>query len=174
MSATTGPDVRMTASPPPGLAGAEPWRRVAARLIDHVGLSVAAAVLLAPIGLGTAVLGGPAGHLAVVASAVLVSALTVGYFALLEAQGGRTLGKRALGLRVVDAYGVTPALGATLRRNAWTGLGVVSVVPLVGDVLGAAATTAAALTILFQITRDGDRRGWHDSLAGGTRVVRGS
>lgn len=41
-----------------------------------------------------------------------------GYFALFEiASGGRTLGKMALGLRVVTAEGGSPAAGALLMRN---------------------------------------------------------
>jgi hypothetical protein len=64
-----------------------------------------------------------------------------------------------------------PTLGDALRRNAWTGLGVLSVVPVIGGLVGSAATLVAVVTILVGITRDPQRRGWHDRLAAGTRVA---
>lgn len=172
MSAAISPAHQPSVSSTADLRDAEVWQRVVARLVDLVGLAVATAVVLAPLGPGAAALGGPAGLLAGAVSAVLSAAVTVGYFTVLEARGGQTVGKRLLGLRVVDASGRAPAVGAALRRNAWTGLGVVAVVPVVGGLLGAAATTLAALTILLQIAGDGHRRAWHDAFAGGTRVVR--
>lgn len=171
MPATTGSDHQpadpTTVDPLP----AEVWQRVAARLVDHVGLAVITAVLLAPLGLLGSWLGGPAEFLADSLAVLLSTALTVGYFAALEARDGQTVGKRLLGMRVVTPSGESPTIGAALRRNAWTGLGVLSVVPVVGGVVGGAATLAAAVTIVIGITRDPQRRGWHDRLAAGTRVV---
>jgi uncharacterized RDD family membrane protein YckC len=54
-----------------------------------------------------------------------------GYFAGLEiAMGGRTLGKRALQLRVVTAEGGTPGAGALLIRNLVRTIDLVAGVPL--------------------------------------------
>lgn len=162
-------------SPNPTAPHAEPvteadtWQRAAARVVDHLLVAVAGAVLLAPLGLGAALVPGT-GYLAGAAGSVLAAVMTVGYFAVLESRDGRTLGKRLLGIRVVAADGTTPGAEQALRRNLWTGLGVLGVVPLVGGLVGALATLAAAVTILLGIIRLG--QGWHDELAGGTRVVR--
>lgn len=169
MSATTNPGFRHHEQQEAAPLHAEAWQRVVARLVDHVGLAFVTAMLFLPLGLGAAVLGGAAGLLAGAASAVLSAALTVGYFTLLESRGGQTLGKRLLGLRVVDATGRAPAPAAALRRNAWTGLGILGVVPFVGGLLGGVATLVAAVTILLGLAGD-TRRGWHDTFAG-TRVV---
>lgn len=171
MSATTGSDHQPADHTTVDLPTAEVWQRVAARVVDHVGLAVIAAVLLAPLGLGASLLGGPAGFLAGSLSVVVSTALTVGYFAALESRDGQTVGKRLLGVRVVTPSGGSPTLGAALRRNAWTGLGALSVVPVVGGVVGGAATLAAVITIVMGILRDPERRGWHDRLAAGTRVA---
>lgn len=173
MSAATGPHVQPADPTTEHLGNAEVWQRVTARLVDHVGLAVVTVLLLAPLGLGASLVGGPAGFLAGAFAAAVSAALTVGYFAVLEARDGQTIGKRLLGVRVVDADGRVPTLGSALRRNAWTGLGVVSVVPVVGGLVGSAATLVAAIAILVGITRDEHGRGWHDTFAGGTRVVGG-
>lgn len=54
-----------------------------------------------------------------------------GYFALQEiATGGRTLGKRALKLRVVTTEGGTPGAGALLIRNLVRGLDLLFGIPM--------------------------------------------
>lgn len=172
MSATTDPHFHQREGAGPAIAEAEVWQRAVARLVDHVGVAVVLMVVLLPLGLGAAVLGGAAGFLAGVVSAVVSAGVTLGYFAVLESRDGQTLGKRLLGLRVVDEVGGTPSLSATLRRNCWTALGVLAVVPVVGGLVGSVAMLAAVVTILLGITQDSvTRRGWHDTLAG-TRVVR--
>ena len=170
MSATTDPQPHLREDPP-ARDDAEVWQRVVARLVDHVGIAVVLMVLLVPLGFGAAFLGGAAGFLAGVVSAVVSATATLGYFALLESRDGQTIGKRLLGVRVVDDAGRPPTPAAAVRRNAWTGLGILAVVPVVGGFLGSAATLVAAVTILVGIAGDGAvRRGWHDTLAG-TRVV---
>lgn len=171
MSTTSGSDLASSRPTTPDPRTAEVWQRLAARLVDHVGLAVATTVLLAPLGLGASVLGGPADLLAGALSAVVSAAVTIGYFAVLESRDGQTIGKRLLGVRVVDTTGASPAIGAALRRNAWTGLGVVSAVPVVGGLAGSLATLVAAIAILVGLAGDPERRGWHDRFAGGTRVV---
>jgi uncharacterized RDD family membrane protein YckC len=79
--------------------------------------------------------------------------LAVAYLAAFTACGGQTLGKMALGVRVVADDGAVPPSTAALR--AMTSLA------------GAALGGLGFLPALF----DGDHRGLHDRLAG-TRVVR--
>jgi uncharacterized RDD family membrane protein YckC len=89
--------------------------RVLAAFLDYLGL----AVLLALWGLlCTLVLVRLTPTLGAIVLILGVFLLDWGYFAGLEiATGGRTLGKLALGLRVVTAEGGTPGPGALLIRN---------------------------------------------------------
>ena len=51
---------------------------------------------------------------------VLILLFTVGqvaYYVLLQRRAGQTPGKRAVGLRVVDAQGRTPGTGALVKRT---------------------------------------------------------
>jgi uncharacterized RDD family membrane protein YckC len=79
--------------------------------------------------------------------------LAVAYLAAFTACGGQTLGKMALGVRVVADDGAVPPGAAALRAVIALG--------------GAALAGLGFLPALF----DGDHRGVHDRLAG-TRVVR--
>jgi uncharacterized RDD family membrane protein YckC len=100
------------------------------------GLTMAEIGLVPPLPLGAFLLG-----------------LSVAYLAAFTACGGQTLGKMALGVRVVADDGAVPPGTAALR--AMTSLA------------GAALGGLGFLPALF----DGDHRGLHDRLAG-TRVVR--
>ena len=90
------------------------------------------------------------------ASDGLVNALvTFVYYVAMTAAFGATLGKMALGMRVADADGNRPGVGAVLMRE------------VVGKIL-------SALVILigfFWILVDDRRQGWHDKI-GGTFVVK--
>ncbi len=79
--------------------------------------------------------------------------LAAAYLAAFTACGGQTLGKMALGVRVVADDGAVPPGAAALRA--------------VTSLAGAALAGLGFLPALF----DGDHRGVHDRLAG-TRVVR--
>ena len=50
---------------------------------------------------------------------------------------------------VIKRLGRPPVLASALRRNAWTGLGVVSVVPVVGGLVGSAVTLLAAIAMIL-------------------------
>lgn len=126
--------------------------RLAARVLDGIVL------LIVQFGLGD-VLG--YGFLWLIVAAASVWA----YFAALDAFTGTTLGKLALGLRVVSAGGGRPTLGQALVREAFTLLGAV---PFAGPFLALAAWIWIARTIFVSPTR----QGIHDVLAGGTRVIR--
>lgn len=92
------------------------------------------------------------------------SAVVFGYFSLLDALAGATLGKLALGLRVLGPAGGRPTLRQSLRREAFVLLGSI---PFVGPLLALAAWVVIARTIRASPSRQGR----HDVLAGGTRVV---
>lgn len=151
--------------PPPPAAQAVPaglGHRLAARVLDAVlvGLALSAVVALAGLPAPTWGLGG--------IEAWGRSAVTLGvwfaYYALAEAATGTTVGKRLVGVRVVDRRGQTPPLRLTAARSAWLLLGLV---PIVGGVL----QLAAVVVLIVTIARDSDSRGYHD-LRTGTRVVR--
>jgi uncharacterized RDD family membrane protein YckC len=91
--------------------------------------------------------------------------MTLAYFAVCDAFLGATLGKFALGLRVVGPDGARPSLKQALIRESFT---VIGAIPFVGPLL----LIAAWIWIARTIRSNPSRQGKHDLLAGGTRVVR--
>ena len=83
-------------------------RRIGAALIDFVVLFVVFLVLAALIGDTDSGDGGVSANLDGVGFLVWL-AVGLGYYGVLEAIDGRTLGKRALGIRVTDDDGTSPA-----------------------------------------------------------------
>jgi uncharacterized RDD family membrane protein YckC len=90
-------------------------RRFVAHFVDGVLFSVLFVIAV----LVVSVL--PSGTVGdVVLGVVLVGGLTVGhvaYFVVLQKRRGRTPGKSLVGIRVVDADGVTPGTGALVKRT---------------------------------------------------------
>jgi uncharacterized RDD family membrane protein YckC len=78
--------------------------------IDSIAVQIVAAVLGFIVGLA----GGQVGALGGFGIAMLAS---VGYLVVLEATGGRTLGKLITGTRVVDDAGNKPRLGQIVGRT---------------------------------------------------------
>lgn len=130
---------------PGGLPMADIGARFAARLIDGVIL-VAAAVLFA-------VLTGGAGLLL---ATVLIGAVEAAYEITMLTRRGQTLGKMAMGIRVVGAQGQLPDARSALLR--WGLPFVLQVIPVIGWVLAAGCYLSAAF--------DRQRRGFHDKVAG--------
>lgn len=126
--------------------------RLGARLIDVVVVTALAAALGQVIGFGFAWL-------------VFGAALILGYFVAGDTLFGATLGKRALGLRVVSADGGPLTAVQALRRELFVVLGAV---PFVGPFL------ALGMWIwMFVAVRSSPLgQGPHDLFAGGTRVTR--
>lgn len=159
-----------TPPPPPsgGYGGPEPvsaWPRFGARLIDWL-------ILLIPGILVAVLLGGsrnPAGTTdfdgATLAASVINTLIGFGYFVWLESSRGQTVGKMALGYRVVGPDGGNPTTEVAARRNAWL------LLPLI-PFLGPLAQLVIAIVIGVTISSDPFKRGWHDNFAGGTAVVR--
>ena len=90
------------------------------------------------------------------ASDGLVNAIvTFVYYVAMTAAFGATLGKMALGMRVADADGNRPGVGAVLMRE------------VVGKILSALVIWIG----FFWILVDDRRQGWHDKI-GKTFVVK--
>jgi uncharacterized RDD family membrane protein YckC len=91
------------------------WPRFFAQLIDGIIVLAPMSILMAmAMGLVTKSAQPDPGMLN--ALSVLMPAISLVYFIWLEAGGG-TLGKRILGLKIVDAQGNKPGLGRSLARN---------------------------------------------------------
>lgn len=154
--------------------------RFLARLIDNVVLFlvnlivVTVVVVGAIFGASASPFGGSGGGFLVGAvGAVLSAAINLGYFTVMENKTGQTVGKMALGLRTQGPNGANPTVEEALKRNAWTGLGVLAIIPVVGGLIGSLAQLAAAIYIAITINNNTvTRQGWHDEFAGGTRVIR--
>jgi uncharacterized RDD family membrane protein YckC len=125
--------------------------RLAARAIDVLIVGVIDGLLGKLIGFGFDWL---------VISAVIV----IAYFVLCDVIAGATLGKRALGLRVIGPGGDPPSLRQALARESFT---MVGAVPYVGPLLA----IGAWVWIIVTIRSSSLGQGGHDLLAGGTRVV---
>lgn len=157
---------------------AELLDRFLARLIDYVILFVfnmlVIGFLIVSVLMGSdGGMFGLAGGLAGAVSAVLFSAVYLGYFAYLESSRGQTVGKMMMKLETRGPGGGRPTMEQALRRNIWVALGVLGVIPLIGSFLGGLAQLAAMIFIAVGISGDTvSRRGWHDSFAGGTQVIK--
>jgi uncharacterized RDD family membrane protein YckC len=182
------PPAGYSAAPPPSggfsRAGqpADLMPRFLARLIDYVILMIVNVVIVAVVVIG-AIMGDSSGFggfgatnaAAGAVSSILAAIIYVGYFALMESSRGQTIGKMALGLRVEGPDGNRPTLAEAVKRNAWAGLGVLGIVPVIGGFVGGLLQLAAVIYIAVTINNNvGTRQGWHDQFAGGTRVVKTS
>lgn len=96
---------------------------------------------------------------------VITTLLGFAYFVWLESTRGQTVGKMALGFRVVGPDGATPSTEVAAKRNAWL---LVSLIPFLGGII----QLVIAIVIGVTIGSDSFKRGWHDNFAGGTAVVR--
>jgi uncharacterized RDD family membrane protein YckC len=105
-------------------------------------------------------------------SAVIASVLYLGYFTLMESRNGRTIGKMLLKLQTQGPDGSTPTTEQALKRNFWVALGILGVIPVVGGLIGGVAELAIVILIAVTIHSSPVREGWHDKLAGGTRVLK--
>lgn len=165
---------------PPPAGGERPGElldRFLARLIDGVLLAVVSGVIVTAIIVG-AIMGESgafyysAGNWAASAvSSLLSAAIYLGYFAYMESTRGQTVGKMLLKLRTYGPDGTSnPTMEQALRRNIWSALGILGVVPFLG-IIGGLAQLVAVIMIAVGINNDTVRRqGWHDNFAGGTQV----
>ena len=147
--------------------------RFVAKLIDGVVLFILASIVAMII---RPMLPGPRGFLgpgisltgfgiATLVIAVVSAAIYIAYLSLLESSRGQTIGKIVMKLRVVGPDGGNPSLEAALRRNAWV---LLSIIPWFGGLI----QVALAGYIGYTIYDSADNVGWHDTFAGGTRVIK--
>lgn len=163
-----------------GLGGPAGLRdRCLARAIDFGMLFVVSYVAVTLVVVGqfmdadAGLLGiGQDGSYAAVVTPILVATIYWGYFAVLESQTGWTVGKMLVGVQVRGPAGGRPTVRAALTRNAFTAAGLFGLVPAVGGVLTGVAFLACVGAIAVTIVRSATRQGWHDVVAGGTRVVK--
>lgn len=143
---------------------ATPGARVGARLVDaHIFLVLWAVSLIASIyALGAAdVDGSDFGFLLVLVVPLIAAGLV--YEAVMIATRGQTLGKMAVGIKVVRSdTGARPGAGKSLGR--WALPYLVLLIPLVGWLF--------TLLCCVSLTWGNDRQGWHDRAAGTLVVVR--
>jgi uncharacterized RDD family membrane protein YckC len=148
---------------PPGTQPADLGIRFAARLIDGVVVAIPSwlisFVLLMAIGSGS-------GLITRFLLPILVSVLGVLYYIGLETQLGATLGKKALGLRVIGPDGNNLDAASSLKRNLFLLTGIV---PCIGSI----ASLVLVIRIAMTISSDPNHQGWHDKFAGGAVVVKG-
>lgn len=113
------------------------WPRFFAALIDGIIVGIPMSVVM------YAVVGGGSSAdtmSAMSGSSTLMAIISLAYYILLEAGGG-TLGKRILGMRIIDENGNKPGFGKSLVRNL---LRIVDAIPgfyLVGILVVAGSHT---------------------------------
>lgn len=155
------PTLQTGSTPPQGASGyGGLGKRLLARIIDYLIVAVPMGILLAVLP-GIRV-GGDLGN-------ALTSLVAFGYFVFLETSQGATLGKKALSIAVTGDAGATVRVDASMRRNWWMLLGLLSGIPVIGWLAGL-ASLAIVILIAVTISSDPRNQGWHDKL-GGTLVV---
>jgi uncharacterized RDD family membrane protein YckC len=162
---------------PPSRPSADVIVRFIAKFIDGVVLAVLfslAAVALSPLrpmqmgAPGTGLM--PRFEVATVSLytvtlSLATALITLGYLAVLESMRGQTIGKMLMRLEVVGGGGGRPTIVEAAKRNSWV---LVSIIPWFGGLIQFVLAAAIGYSIYDSVTNDG----WHDGLAGGTRVVR--
>lgn len=104
---------------------------------------------------------------------VVFTAVALGYFAFLDSTKGQTLGKMVMKLQVLGPNGGNPTVEQSIRRNIIYAANLVSIVPILGWIVGPIAALVGVIMIAVGINGDPVRRqAWHDRFAGGTAVVK--
>ena len=102
---------------------------------------------------------------------IIQAAITLGYFVVLTAALGATLGKMALGMRVVGADGNKAGVGAILIREIIVRSSGAILAIFLGQEIGGGIGALVSLIAVFVILIDDKRQGLHDKVAK-TFVVR--
>jgi uncharacterized RDD family membrane protein YckC len=166
-------------APPPGATGPRPGElldRFVARFIDLIVVGVASAiinVILAVVFGVSGGFGGMGGSFAYSAvSSVITAAIYLGYFAYMESNQGKTLGKMVMKLHVDGPNGGKPSLQDAAKRNIWMGLPILGIVPILGPLVWWLAYLASIIMCAIGINNDPRRQHWFDKFAGGTQVIK--
>lgn len=162
-------------------APADLWPRFFARGIDFLLLAVVNAFVVSFIIVGLVMgstasgvgFGSGASFAAVAVSSILSATIALGYFSIMESATGQTLGKMLLKLETRGPDGGHPTLEQAVRRNAFTAIGILGIVPIIGSLLAGMLSLAAVIMIAVTISNNtATRQGWHDEFGRGTRVVK--
>jgi uncharacterized RDD family membrane protein YckC len=151
--------------------------RFIARFIDLVIVGVANAIVTAVLVVGLFGLNGGSfgfgGSFAAGAiSAVITTAIYLGYFGFMESSQGKTVGKMIMKLHVEGPSGGKPTLEEAVKRNIWLGLPLLGIVPILGGLVAAVGELVAIIMIAVGINNDPVRRQpWTDKFAG-TQVIK--
>ena len=149
-------------APPPPSTGGRPGgllRRFFARLIDGIIVGLAGSLSFVALFTSDTL----SNYLV---TGVFTGVLMFVYFVAFESGVGWTPGKKILGLEVRGPGGASkPTVSQAAIRNAWS---VFPIVPCLGGPLAFIAIVVIAVTISSSRTKQGK----HDTLAGGTQVVR--
>lgn len=155
--------------------------RFLARLIDFVLLGIVNVILVSVVIVG-AIMGASSGGLGMstgssfaagVVQSVLTAAIYLGYFAYLESSRGQTVGKMLLKLETRGPGGGRPTMEQAVKRNAFTAIGLIGIIPILGWFLSPLLSLVAFIMIAVTINNDNvNRQGWHDKFAGGTSVIK--
>jgi len=153
--------------------------RFLARLIDYVLLAVVNVFVVGVIvvgvimGASTTGFGGGASFASAAVSSILGAAIALGYFAFMESSRGQTVGKMALKLETRGPTGGRPTMEEAVKRNAFTAIGIIGIIPVLGWLLSPVLSIAAVIMIAVTINNNtATRQGWHDNFAGGTSVIK--
>jgi len=172
----TSPAPPGAGGPPPAVVGAPGrpvlsgwWRRVGAALIDGVIIAVGALIVLAVLGaagLGVDGNGGAAAFVVAVLFAVLVIAVVALLYApaLMARTNGKTLGRMAMGIRVIRADGGEMSFGFAMLRE------VLVKALLVGAISSFTFGLAYLLDVLWPLW-DEENRALHDFVVNTRTIV---
>lgn len=157
--------------PPPvspeagALESVGPWPRFGARIIDGLVLFVPNLIVALILGGDSTSSFAAGGGFDDVLVGIVTTFIGFGYAVWLESNRGQTVGKMALGIKVIDVQGRVPSPEVAARRNAWL---LLSIIPILGGLVA----FVVAIWIGVSISNDSFNRGVHDNFAGGTAVVR--
>ncbi len=154
-------------SPGPGDPG-DLITRFLARVIDGVILAVGMTILT------TLSFFLPGGSLVRNAfTAIIWTALALGYYGYMESERGQTVGKMLLKLKVVGPNGGNPTMEQAVKRSFWYAFYLLGIIPFLGNFLAGVGTLAVTIYVAVTINNDAQfRQGFHDTFAGGTRVIK--
>jgi uncharacterized RDD family membrane protein YckC len=157
--------------------------RFVARLLDFILLGLVVGILGSVVVAGMLIgshasifstwgVGRSTSNAANAVTSAISAVITWGYFTLMESGRGQTLGKMLLKLQTRGPGGDRPTMQEALKRNAFTAIPILGVLPVLGAISGL-LSLIAMVTIAVTIHRNTTtHHGWHDDFAGGTTVVR--
>lgn len=162
---------------------AELLPRFLARLIDFILVGIVNGVLVSVFVIGSLMDGdvdsfgtwgmnNGSAWAAGAVSSILSTAITLGYFTFMEHNRGQTVGKMLLKLETRGPDGGRPTMEQAVKRNAFTAIGLLGIIPVIGLISGLLSLVAVIMIAVTINNNSVTRRGWHDDFAGGTQVVK--